>query len=279
MARSPSDATRFTATGPYASSPPSFASAAPSAAPFTGRQIDFGSAPANETPQQKIARLRSAAQAARRGKESTFDTTVRIGRKVADRAHRFTALGLIGLTIVSGCVAAAGITDMLLHNRRRRNEWLAEQQARTARELAEAKRAVAMGMEVTEDQMLLINRERAAEEAAEAKRNRPGMFKRATSYVFGGMEKEEAKGGRLGAAAAAATVTPSAVSEGPAEGQKHDRGVLRAVEEKLDENRRQGEQVEEVMRPLGGPLDRQAQLVADSVSHASRNWLDRITGR
>ena len=278
MARSPSDATRFTATGPYASSSTSFGSSAPrsSTTTISGTQIDFGTAPAGETPQQKIQRLRAAATAARRGKESTFDTVVRVGRVWADRAHRITATGLIGLTVVAGCVATAGITDMLLHNRRRRNEWLAEKQARTKKDTAEARRAMAAGT-ATEDQMLLINRERAAEESAEAKRNAPGMFKRATSWLFSDVSAEEQKGGRLGAAVASAVPAAVAPVQQP-EGQKHDRSVLKAVQEKVDSNRRQGEKALETVRPSGGPLDQQAQVVADSASNTSRSWLSRLTG-
>ena len=199
MARSPSDATRFTATGPYASSGSSFTSN-PSTSP--GSQINFGaSAPQNETPQQKIARLRAAAAAAKQGHESQFDMFVRVGRRWADRAHRFTAIGLIGLTVISGMVAAAGITDMLLHNRRRRNEWLDEKRAETQVQVKEALAAQEEGR-ATDDQMLLINRERAAIEAAEAKRNRPGIFKRAKNAIFSGLSNEEQKGGRIGAGAA-----------------------------------------------------------------------------
>jgi len=124
---------------------------------------------------------------------------------------------------------------MLLHNRRRRNEWLAEQQAKTARDVAEARRAEAIG-QATEDQMLLINRERAADEAAEARRNRPGVFKRATSWLYSGLSTEEQKGGRLGAAAGATTQALKQESVG----QQHDRSVLQAVEDKVNENRRQG---------------------------------------
>ncbi|KAK5128342.1 hypothetical protein LTR85_003010 [Meristemomyces frigidus] len=280
MARSPSDATRFTATGPYASSSPSFNSNAPSfgASANAGTQIDFGSAPAGEQPQQKIARLRAAAALARRGKESQFDTVVRVGRVWADRAHRFTAVGLIGLTVVSGAVATAGIMDMLLHNRRRRNEWLAEQQAKSARDLAEARGAQATGT-ATEDQVLLINRERAAREAAEVKKNRPGMFKRTTNWLFSGLSTEEQKGGRLGAAAVAgsAAIAPAAVSE--ASGQQHDRSMLQAVEDKDEAHRRPGEKLEEIVRPAGGPLDRQAQHTLDTVTGASRSWISRLTGR
>ena len=278
MARSPSDATRFTATGPYASSSNSFSQNGPPQF-GSGSQIDFGSAPSGETPQQKIARLRAAAAAARRGQESGFDTAVRIGRVWADRAHRVTAVSLIGLTVVSGCVATAGITDMLLHNRRRRNEWLAEQQAKSARELGEARRAETAGS-ATEDQILLINRERAADEAAEARKNRPGMFKRTTNWLFSGLSSEEHKGGKLGAAAAAASSdAPIQTQREELLGQQHDRSVVQAVEEKVNANRRQGEKVEEVVRPLGGPLDRQAQLAFDGMSGSSRSWWSSITGR
>ncbi|KAK4553581.1 hypothetical protein LTR86_009377 [Recurvomyces mirabilis] len=271
MARTPSDATRFTATGPYASSSPSFNSSTPTPGP----RIDFGSAPTNETAQQKIQRLRSAASAARRGKETTFDTAIRVGRIWADRAHRITAVGLIGLTVVSACVATAGITDMLLHNRRKRNDWLAEQQAKSARDLAEARQAEVRG-EVTEDQMLLINRERAAVEAAEVKRLRPGVFKRVGGWLFGDLSKEELKGGRLGAGVSSVV---DAVGLESAQGQKHDRSVLQAVEEKVEASRRQGERVEERLHPFGGPLDRQAQSAADAVTGSSRSWIDRLTGR
>ncbi|KAK5133395.1 hypothetical protein LTR08_007734 [Meristemomyces frigidus] len=279
MARSPSDATRFTATGPYAASSTSFASNnAPNlgAPASTGSQIDFGSAPSGETPQQKIARLRSAVAASRMGKESGLDTAVRIGRVWADRAHRVTAFSLIGLTVVSGAVATAGITDMLLHNRRRRNEWLAEKQAQSARDLADARGAVTMGS-ATEDQMLLINRARAAQEAAEAKASRPGVFKRTTNWLFSGLATEEQKGGKLGAAATAGSGILAQAVEPPA--QQHDRGILHAVEEKVEANRRQVEKVEEVIPPFGGPLDRQAQRALDTVKGKSTGWLSMLTGR
>lgn len=272
MARSPSDATRFTATGPYASSSPNGSQFTPSQ-PTQGSQISFGAAaPENETPQQKIARLRTAAANAKRSKEPQTDKMIRIGRAFADRAHRFTALSLIGLTVVTGMVATAGITDMLLHNRRRRNEWLAEKQAQSARDLREAQNALAQGS-ATEDQMLLINRERAAFEADEAKRNRPGMFKRATGWVFGGLEKEEKKGGTLGVGAAGPTTRE------PMLGETADRGVLQAVEEKVAEDRRSGERVDEVLRPLGGPLDRQAEAATRSAERTGRSWTSWISGR
>lgn len=267
MPRSPSDATRFTATGPYISSHSS------NAAPSSATNINFGaSAPSNESPQQKIARLRAAAAAAKQGQESQFDQVVRIGRKWADRAHRVTAISLIGLTVVSAAVATAGISDMIIHNRRKRGEWLAEQQAKTARALAEARATQVAGGSLTEEQVLLINRERAAMEAEEARRNRPGIFKRATNWAFGGLSMDEQKGGRLRGNA------PSNTTE-KTYGEEPSGGVLQAVEERREESRTKVEKIEEAGRPLGGPLDWQAQSAADAISTTSRSWLSRITGK
>lgn len=271
MPRSPSDATRFTATGPYASSSPNIShQPTPSPPPRQqGSQLSFGASPApeNETPQQKIARLRAAAAAAKRPLETPTDRLIRVGRAVADRAHRVTAISLIGLTVVTGMVATAGITDMLLHNRRRRNEWLAEKQAQSARDLREAADAAGRG-EASEEQRLLINRERAAREAEEARRSRPGVWKRVKGWVFGGLEMEERRGGRMG----------MGFREEEA-GEGEEKGVLAAVEEKVEGDRRAGERVEEVLRPLGGPLDREADSVVRSVEAKGRSWSSWIMGR
>jgi hypothetical protein len=196
---------------------------------------------------------------------------VRIGRLVADKAHKYTAMGLIGLTVLTAMVATAGISDMVLHNRRRRNEWLAQKRAEELREVAVARQAMEEGV-ATQDQVLLVNRERAKVEAAEAKRNRSGVFRRATGWLTGGLSKEEQKGGRLGAG-----VVESEREE--VLGEKEDRGVLRAVEEKVEQRRRSGEKVEEVLRPLGGPLDREAERTVNAAADAGRSWMSWITGR
>ncbi|KAK4620520.1 hypothetical protein CLAFUR0_11391 [Fulvia fulva] len=289
MARSPNDATRFTSTGPSVfakthQTTPSFNSAAP-AAPSPS-QINFGSAPSNETPQQKIARLRAAAAASKRGQESSFDKSVRIGRIWADRVHRFTAIGLIGLTIVSGAVATAGITDMMLHNRKRRKEWLAEKQAESTRDLMIAQEALKEGR-ASEDQMLLINRERVACETEMERRNRPGLFKRATGFLYGGLSEEEKKGGRLmsgngvdgveGAVGSAVDevkqVSSNLIDEG--------RHAVHKVEEKFEQTQRNGQAIAmgELATPTGGPLDKEAQMTANKASNTARSWTSWITGR
>lgn len=174
-------------------------------------------------------------------------------------------------------VAAAGITDMLMHNRRRRNEWMAEQGAKRARDLKEARLAEEQGRE-TEEQRLLINQARAAMEAEQERTNRPGMFKRATNWVTGGLAEVEQKGGRLGAEAREKAAAARSGAEETL-GDKEDKGVLQPVAENVDAGRRAGERAEEIVRPSGGPLDRQAQQVSDAVVSSSKSWTSWITGR
>ena len=99
MVRSATDATRFTSTTPHATNRPKAKPFYPQAAnPGNGPKIVAEKGPAGETPQQKVARLRAAAARAREGKMTGFDKAVVKGRVWADRAHKVTALGLIGIT-------------------------------------------------------------------------------------------------------------------------------------------------------------------------------------
>lgn len=94
MPRSATDATRFTATTPHASTKPLPLGSKP---PFNS-QPARQPGPAGETPQEKVRRLRAAADRARDAQVSTFDKFLVRGRVWADRAHRFTALSLIAAT-------------------------------------------------------------------------------------------------------------------------------------------------------------------------------------
>lgn len=90
MPRSPAEATRFTSTGPHAGSK------------NIGSTISLSTPPPpNETPIQKVARLREAARRAKIDQETTWDRVVSRGRVWADRAHRVTASVLIGSSSMS----------------------------------------------------------------------------------------------------------------------------------------------------------------------------------
>lgn len=92
MSKHVRDATRFTATGVWAHTKPG------------GRatMLQFADpAPKNETPQQKVKRLREAANRAKMAQVTKWDWAYLYGRMAADAAHRFTVYGLIFATGMS----------------------------------------------------------------------------------------------------------------------------------------------------------------------------------
>ncbi|KAF2153253.1 hypothetical protein K461DRAFT_293527 [Myriangium duriaei CBS 260.36] len=267
MPRSASDATRFTATGPSATAKPS----------SSASSISIGqSAPANETPQQKIARLRAAAARAKLGKESQFDKVVRVGRVWADRAHRTTAWGLIGLTVVCGVFATFAIGDMLIHNRRKRKEWLEEQQQKSSVALEEARTAAARGT-ANEDQILLLNRERAAAEAETERKAKTGILSKARDAMFSGASDVEEKGGKIMSEVRSAQEqrTKSAQPSGFLEDVNS--GVEKAVTKTKESVKSNIEFVKGGV--VGGPLDRQAAATANAISQQTKSWFSWGSGR
>lgn len=92
MSKSPKESTRFTATGVWAHTRPG------------GRAttLQFADpAPKNETPQQKVKRLREAANRAKMAQVTRWDYMYMYGRMAADATHRFTVYGLIFATGMS----------------------------------------------------------------------------------------------------------------------------------------------------------------------------------
>ncbi|GAB1194047.1 hypothetical protein APSETT444_003286 [Aspergillus pseudonomiae] len=100
MSRSAADATRFTATGPYAHSKPG---AAPYKLPgFMANAQSQGSGNGGrpETPKEKVERLRAQARAARMAQStSRVDSLIDFGRRFANKAHK---------TMVYTLIAASG---------------------------------------------------------------------------------------------------------------------------------------------------------------------------
>jgi hypothetical protein len=167
---------------------------------------------------------------------------------------------------------------MLMHNRRKRNEWLQEQEIKAARELAIAKRALSLG-EASEDQRLLINQERAKFEAQEAKKNSPGIFKRTTTWLTGGLSQVEQKGGKLANATAdqaertvakAQAAAHSVVEQTKASAKQAQSTVSDAVQRNASAAETQF---------VGGPLDRQAQAAANAATNTTQDWYRWVTRR
>lgn len=176
--------------------------------------------------------------------------------------------------VVSTVIAGYAISDMLLHNRKTRSEWLADQQHKTAIKLGEARKALAAGLTLDEDQILLLNQERAADEAEAARKAKKGLFTRAKESIFGTLSQEEVQGGNMGAAARSITEQLEELKE-KVTGGDQGLGIVKAVEE----HRRTGEAVEGVLHPTGGVLDREASASAAAVASKTSAWINWARGR
>ncbi|KAK7900533.1 hypothetical protein LTR67_002815 [Exophiala xenobiotica] len=211
MSRPPSDTfTRFTSSTPHAMSRPAASSSTtftyqPASRPATAAEPSSsssssspqlrsqGSSPnPNETPQEKVARLRAAARLAKeQASSSPLERAIERGRRWADRAHRFTAYGLILFAGVSVVVAAYGTTSLIAHNRRQKRAWIERELDR----LDTARQAFLRG-DATAEQLHLLEQERAGEEM-EAARKREVERKKGESYwskLKGVMSANAAKG-------------------------------------------------------------------------------------
>ncbi|KAI1208637.1 uncharacterized protein F4807DRAFT_461574 [Annulohypoxylon truncatum] len=181
--RTVADATRFTSSTPHAhakaSSPSSSnsssktkassssSSAAPSSSPSRPAQsnrlppagMPRPSAP--ETMEERVRRLRTAHLAARRHETSRFDRIVDASRRYFDAAHKFTVMGLIGFSGLALFVTVYATADMMVYNRKRRNEFFAMQRQLQSDSL-EAARLAYISNTATPEQAALV-------EEAEAK--------------------------------------------------------------------------------------------------------------
>ncbi|KAG9682117.1 hypothetical protein KCU76_g14015, partial [Aureobasidium melanogenum] len=179
--------------------------------------------------------------------------------------------------VVCGVTASFAIGDMLMHNRKKRNEWLADQQAKHKVKIDEARVAFNQGI-ADEDQILLLNQERTKLEAAELQKKQPGLISR----IFSSAPKEEPQGGNLGAAArAAASEAASEVKETAtaAKEKVKDLGIVKAVEDKVEEHKWQKPSTVGSEALIGGPLDREAAASVLAVQEKSKSWTNWLLRR
>ncbi|KZF22884.1 hypothetical protein L228DRAFT_261007 [Xylona heveae TC161] len=279
MARSPADATRFTATGPHAHSKFNMhGSSASSAFPPPSHP---------ETPQEKVNRLRNAARQAKLAKESRFDKVTARGRVWADRAHRITALTLIAATGIAGVVTVFALGDMIVYNRKKRKEFFAEKEAQHAVKLERARDAATKGT-ASDYQKLLLNRERAAAEAEQERLNNKGYFAGAKDWLYSGLKKDDVaensseqgneRADGLSIAADAAHKVSDEVQNLTATGKAaSEKGVLQMVQEKAQSGNATGQDV----AAKGGYLDRlgQAPSEKEPEEQKPRSWTSWLGGR
>ncbi|RDL42069.1 Uncharacterized protein BP5553_02048 [Venustampulla echinocandica] len=246
MPRSAIDATRFTSTTPHATAPGS-------TLPLKARPTKQPG-PKGETPQEKVRRLRAAADRARDANISTFDKLIIRGRVWADRAHRFTALSLIGATFICGGVTVYALGDMMAYNRRKRAEFYAEQKAVYAAGIHDAREAVKSGT-ATEEQISLITKDNEIAAIQAAKLQKKGVFKKGKEWLFAGLKKAE-EGDDVG------TSERRLGYEGSNEEDDglgaHESDIIRAIEVKkmeLTAKAKQAFENEKERQRTGGPLD------------------------
>ncbi|KAL9135357.1 MAG: hypothetical protein Q9175_003447 [Cornicularia normoerica] len=309
MSRSAAEATRFTATSPHAYAKPSPIRASPSTysasstprpspiarldrnartppSPIDPKKYVQGSAPPAETAAEKVARLRQARLREREAQMSTWDKIVIRGRVWADRAHRITVYTLLGSTVVIVIVAGFSLTDMIVHNRRKRAAFFAEQHAIYSQRLIEAIETEISGMPLDEDQTLILNRERIRVQAEEAAKERTWR-KRIKGFFIGDLKHDEEGGEsgeevavpsegqilqtlgvdeftilkRAGQADRGSGPTTTDLENSREEGKRDGSGILQAVAEK----RREGERAMEAAGVKGGPLDRMGEGAVQAV--------------
>ena len=184
-------------------------------------------------------------------------------------------------------VTVFALGDMILYNRRKRNLFYAEQQTLLQQRLAEAREAAGKGI-ADEDQILLLNRERAAEEAEAAKKAKKGMWNIMTGvFTTDGLKKEDSAAATGNESIMSsektgdevvtipATIPSETVSRtAPREEQSMVQGsILKAVEEK----RRDGEKALEKSGVAGGPLDRITEQVTgpEKSGNGILSWFSR----
>lgn len=87
--------------------------------------------------------------------------------------------------VLAGIVTLYGVSSMVNYNRKKRNAFYADQM-RTQQELVvSAIEAEKEGRPMTEEQQLMLNREKARYQAEQVKRSQPGILKRIMAPVTG----------------------------------------------------------------------------------------------
>ena len=169
---------------------------------------------------------------------------------------------------------------MVVYNRRKRKSYFAEQHILLQQRLAEAREAAARGT-ADEDQLLLLNRERAAEEAEATRKAKKGLWK-SIKGIFSteGLKQEDTNPlSVLGEEGLRKMSEGSPILEQVIQEEAHHEeskrgGIVASVEEK----RREGERELQKTGIEGGPLDRMADQAAEATKSRG-GWTSWVTSK
>ena len=190
----------------------------------------------------------------------------------------------MGHVVIAGGVTVFSLGDMIIYNRRKRNSFYAEAQLNLQKRLIEAREAAAKGI-ADEDQTLLLNRVRAAEEAEEARKAQKGVMGYVKSFFSSeGLKKEEGETGlewlgeeglrKMGEEASGSGLVRNEKEIEVPKDEVTKGGIVKAVEEK----RREGERELEKKGIEGGPLDRMAKEASEA-GKAKGGWTSWLTSK
>ena len=159
------------------------------------------------------------------------------------------------------------LSDMIVYNRRRRNEYYKLQVEHRQAVLEAAKAAEANGTATT-IQLQLLQSEKERLEQEKEKKSR-GWFTKIREELIGGLQKEDVKGGTMG------IVLND--SRTPTESQGNI-GVVRSVEEVMDSAKDAMGRDTSSISVVGGPLDQHATKAAQDVEKATKSWWNWVRG-
>ncbi|KAL3477867.1 cytochrome oxidase c assembly-domain-containing protein [Aspergillus californicus] len=259
MSRSAADATRFTATGPYANSK---SGAAPYKLPgflenSSPKSQNNGPGGNKETPKEKVERLRAQARAARLAQStSRMDQAVDFGRRFANKAHKTMVYTLITASGICGALTVYSMISLTLYNRRQRALWI-EKEVQTLRDAQSA----FVGGTATSEQLELLKKEKIGEifkeKREEERAQRP--WNKAKAFLFGGLKDEE--------------TASSAAAAGTVENNKSPvLGALSVADPKLSQGSPSA-------APPPGQLDVIAENAEMAAKQTTRSWKSWLTGR
>jgi hypothetical protein len=178
-----------------------------------------------------------------------------------------------GTIVLAGCITVYASGDMIIHNRRKRAEFRAEQKARYEAAIHAARTAIWKGT-ASEAQIEFISRDEAEQaRIAALTTNKKGIFKRGSEWLFSGLKKEEQNeymsNSELGSEQETPRGVGNALGQRAAEDATHIKD--RAKEAFANEKERQR---------TGGQLDRLGASVENTTeSPKSGGWTSFMTRR
>ncbi|OJJ42975.1 hypothetical protein ASPZODRAFT_75286 [Penicilliopsis zonata CBS 506.65] len=280
MSRSAADATRFTATGPYANSKAGSSPSTPYKLPaFMSSPGQKGQGDHQETPREKVERLRAQARAARLAQSTNnVDSMIDRGRRIANKAHKAMVYTLIAASGICGALTVYSVISLTLYNRRQKALWLDRELER----LREAQTAAASGT-ATAEQLEMVKNEQIGQlyqqKKEEEKAKRP--WNQMKTYLFGGLKSEESTASTT--TTTSATASTSSIQDAAAQTNSPVLNALNAKaiqDARLADSSAASASAPATAQAQGhGQLDALAENAEQAVKQTSRSWKSWLTGR